>query len=200
MTESRKQMRFATLSDLQALQQQVLEQAERSVSELSLMCAPDKALHILKALKFERLISDPIFGEKLNFIEYLNQLFTYLVCIYAGIDIMKRWPSTVIVINFETQAGFDVASEDGAIVCECFAATSVKSNEKLKKDLQRVSSSGAQQRLVFFHTASFNLDEPYIERMKKQYPDVELCFVPFDGMTQLVEIKNIDEVVEYGVL
>lgn len=39
----------------------------------------NNGIFLLRTLKFERAVSDPLFSYNTNFIEYLNQLFAYMV-------------------------------------------------------------------------------------------------------------------------
>ena len=142
------------------------------------------SLFALKKLRFEKIAADPIFDERMNFVEYLNQMFTYLVCLYAGKEILHRYSPDAVVINFGVQPGYDVASLDGWIICECFAATSVRSNDKLKKDVLRVhKNKNCREKLVYFYSNSADTEQTYIQRMEEQYPDISINSISFEDLT-----------------
>ncbi len=49
---------------------------------------------------------------------------------------MSKCSITECLISFWNLKGLDIISSDGEIICECFAATSPMSNQKLAKDLE----------------------------------------------------------------
>lgn len=88
-----------------------------------------------------------------------------------------------VIINFGTAPGHDVSSYSGTVICECFAATSVKSNEKLKKDILRLHGNPtAKERLVFYYSHNADAKRSYIEKLANQYKDVALWSIPFDAL------------------
>ena len=91
-----------------------------------------------------------------------------------------------VIINFGTAPGHDVSSYSGTVICECFAATSVKSNEKLKKDILRLHGNPtAKERLVFYYSHNADAERSYIEKLANQYKDVALWSIPFDALMPL---------------
>ena len=123
----------------------------------------------LAAIKFQRTVRDAVTGEPVNFIEYLNQTFTGLVCLYAAAQLLGEFPGTELTVNFGTQPGFDVVSADGGIVCECFSAASVRNNGKLKKD----AAPAARRRYVSFYSSADG-GEAFTAGVQERYPDVAL--------------------------
>lgn len=141
-------------------------------------------LPAFKRIRFEKTVTDPLFEEHVNFSEYLNQTFTYLVCLHAGWEILRQFSPGAVVINFGVQPGYDVVSLDGDIICECFAATSVKSNEKLKKDVLRVHQNKvARKKLVYFYSDSADAEQAYIQNLGKQFSDVSINSISFEQLT-----------------
>ena len=95
----------------------------------------EKGLDLLRTLRFGQSGYDPLFEEPTNFIEQTNQCFTYLVCLEAVEHLLKQYSDKSFYVNFGTEAGHDVESADGEIICECFSATAPDSNKKLAKDV-----------------------------------------------------------------
>lgn len=178
-----KQAVFFSVSEVELLRQRLIAQMEESCAVLHRTVSTETPVSALQKIKFEKIISDRVFGEPLNFIEHLNQTFTYLVCLYAARTVLERCAATSITVNFGTHPGYDVTSDGGSILCECFASTSVKSNEKLKKDVLRLHESTlASQKFVFFYSHAGTADTPYIQRLAANYPDVSLCSIPFEEL------------------
>lgn len=172
--------------ELSALRRKILTQMEEGSGRMAELFSTDSALPALKKLRFEKTAADPLFDERMNFSEYLNQAFTYLVCLYADGEILRRFSLGAVVINFGVQPGYDVASPDGGIICECFAATSVKSNEKLKKDILRVhQNKEARKKLVYFYSDSAEAEQAYIQSLGKQFSDVSINSVSFEQLTAI---------------
>lgn len=116
-----------------------------------------------------------MFDERLNFIEYLNQTFTCLVCLCAGEEVLTRFGYPSVTVRFRTAPGYDIEAGSGELIGECFSATSVKSNSKSKSDILRLcADKGAVTRCVFFCSEASEADRSYITRMRLQYPSVRL--------------------------
>lgn len=157
-----KEIVLSSVAEALEMKSRLVRQSEEAVRAVQAIAASKQtAIDTICALKFERVIDDRMFDEKLNFIEYLNQTFTYLVCLTAGVYLLKE--ERPVTIHFGTAAGYDVEAGGGSLVGECFAATSVKSNSKLKNDLLRLQANHvAQEKYVFFYTHSTDADQPYI--------------------------------------
>ena len=179
----RKQVRFFSSAELAGMQRKILQQSEAVIGELKAILWEMPSILAIQKLKFERIAPDGIFGERLNLVEYLNQTMTYLVCLHAGNAMMKRHGLEAVIINFGTQPGYDVESTTGDIICECFAATSVKSNEKLRKDVLRLHKyAAAKERYVYYYSHGAAMETAYVEKLADQYKDVSLCGVSFDAL------------------
>jgi len=132
-----------------------------------------EGIDFLKKVKFEQCGYDPLFEHGTNFIEQTNQTFTYLVCLAAVELLQSKYPTHIFTVNFGTEAGYDVVSEDGSIICECFAATAPDSNRKLELDTYKVyNNKTAAVKYVIYYVA--NSKEKYVENIKRKYNGVEL--------------------------
>ncbi|WP_312648079.1 hypothetical protein [Aminipila sp.] len=131
------------------------------------------ALEFLKKIKFEQCGYDPLFEESINIIEQINQTFTYLVCLKAAEILLSKYPLKRFYINFGTQAGYDVISEDERIICECFAVTSPDSNSKLEMDTKKVSlDTISENKYVIYY--SKNQKPIHVANIKQKYPNVQI--------------------------
>jgi hypothetical protein len=126
------------------------DEAQLKLAEISEKAEP---LDFLYRIKFEGIGCDPFNTQRpLNLIEQVNQTFTYLASFKAA-KMLFSWHSglTSLRMNLGTSSGTDIESDyDGGISAEVFAATSPSSNDKLKKDIEKVSKSHARHKYVFF--------------------------------------------------
>lgn len=179
----KKQVKFTSVLELHELKRAVLLQMDRCTVEMRAVMQSKQAQEILRKIKFQKLIEDHIFDERLNFVEYLNQSFTYLTCIVAAELILTMYPEKNVTINFGTQSGYDVFTEDGDVICECFTVASVKSNEKLKKDVARVhENQQAIKKLVVFYSEDMDAEMDYINKVKRKYVNVEIYGLTFQKL------------------
>jgi hypothetical protein len=122
--------------------------------------------------KYEKLVAEPLSGKQENLIEVINQSMTYIVSIMAVEYLLKIFPDKAFVINWGNVSGYDILSEDGCVICECFAATSYRSNGKLSSDLKRLNKASADYKYEFFY------DKEYTESQHKyyhgKYPDIQI--------------------------
>ena len=126
------------------------EQAQLRITEIS---EEKNAMALMAKLKFERLGYDPLNSSRdLNFIEQLNQTYTYLASLKAAEFIFVRHPNiSSLTLNLGTASGSDIETPDcGGIAAEVFAATHPNSNNKLKKDIEKVSKTAAHYKYSFF--------------------------------------------------
>jgi hypothetical protein len=141
-----------SLADLEEMEQAVLASAQASLAKLQELLARDGGLSALAALKFGEAGCDPLDSSRsLNLVEQLNQSFTYLASIAATAWLFEHHPEHApFILNLGTAPGSDIASQDGAIAAETFAATQPGSNRKLEKDVKKVRGMDAAHRYVFF--------------------------------------------------
>ena len=68
-------------------------------------------------------------------------------------------------LNLGTASGSDIESECGELAGEIFAAVAPTSNQKLKKDINKVLATNARLKFVFFMCPNFELGrQPKLER------------------------------------
>ena len=112
---------------------------------------------MLNALRFELVGRDPLTGEPLNVIEQLNQTFTILVSLRAVEQLIELHPEAGgFQLALGTSSGRDIESvRPDLVAAEVFSATRPTSNQKLKKDLERLRVDPAQHRYIFFAAPGF---------------------------------------------
>lgn len=130
-------------------------------------------LSFFKSIKYEKTVIEPLTGQPENLLEVINQCQTYLVSIMALEYLFAKHSDISFRINFGNVSGYDIESEDGRIIAECFAATSYRSNGKLTKDLKRLAGNQkAIHKYEFFYDTEFtDIHKNYYQ---KQYPDIEI--------------------------
>jgi hypothetical protein len=113
---------------------------------------------LLKALRFELVGHDPLTGEPLNVVEQLNQTFTILVTLRAIERLIELHPEAGgFRLALATSSGRDIESVvPDFVAAEVFSATRPTSNQKLKKDIARLSTDPARHRYVFFASPGFS--------------------------------------------
>ena len=119
---------------------------------------PEQGLDLLFKIKFEPVGRHPMEDRDLNLIEQVNQTFTYLTSfraahilfgLHEGLDDGLR-------LNLGTQSGSDIESiEPGLVAAEVFAAVRPENNRKLCKDMDKIASSGANHKYVFFYSPGY---------------------------------------------
>lgn len=166
-----------SLEQANQLESKIIESCETTKKSIITLISESSGAELLHSLKFYQSGKDPLKERPLNFIEQLNQTFTYLVSIRATKYLLSDFPQfTPYTLNLGTQSGYDIVSRNGEIIAETFAATSPTSNNKLSKDVVRVNSDdGSSHKFVFFYSPS---KYSKLENMKLKYPDVTI--VPID--------------------
>ncbi len=146
-----------SLDEVYELLESVEKAATNSMIALS-EAIPAGDMKALWEMKFNQIGYDPIDGvSRLNLIEQLNQSFTYLATV-KGLEILfERHPDLVpFTINLGTSAGSDIESHKApGVAAEVFAAVTPTNNGKLKKDIEKVSTTDAQNKYVFFISPGF---------------------------------------------
>lgn len=143
---------IATLADVTALEARIRISAVRAIEQLVVVAGLADPLAALAAIKFTRLGCDPLSLDlPFNLIEQVNQTFTYWASCAA-----LRWlfahhlDHAPFLVNLGTANGRDIASADGRIQAEVFAATHPASNDKLRKDAARLREETGVFRYVFY--------------------------------------------------
>ena len=168
-----KKILFSDIKQVEFYREKIINATNKHMDEL---LQSGKNIDFLRKVKFEQSGYDPLFEHETNFIEQVNQTFTYLVCIEAVEYLLIKYPTQKFNVNFGTEAGHDVESENGSIICECFAATNPKSNQKLKLDMQKVSrNEQALKKYVIFFAE--NKELTYVENLRKKYQEIEIIAI-----------------------
>ena len=132
--------------------------AEEAAFKLNDISSYNGSLEFLNEIKFEKIGCDPLDRERpLNFIEQVNQTFTYFASFRASKFLFKQHQNlNSLTLNLGTKSGLDIFSEyDGGIAAEVFAAVNPKNNNKLQKDIEKVSATKAKHKYVFFMCPDF---------------------------------------------
>ena len=111
-------------------------------------------LELLKAVKFEAIGFHPVTGAPLNFIEQVNQTFTYIVALKASRELFRMHPGCgplLLAPGAHAAQELDIMSDSvGLIGAETFSAVSPRNNGKLARDLDKLSKRPERFRYVFF--------------------------------------------------
>jgi len=145
-----------SIDEAEAMRAQLLKGAAATAKWLREFSGDPMAL--LKALRFELVGHDPLSGEPLNVVEQLNQTFTILVTLRAIERLIELHPDAGgFQLALGTSSGRDIESVvPGCVAAEIFSATRPTSNQKLKKDIARLSTDPARHRYVFFASPGFS--------------------------------------------
>jgi hypothetical protein len=111
-------------------------------------------LDLLRQVKFDPVGFHPISHGPLNFIEQVNQTWTFLAALAATRQLLALHPDAGgfrLAPGAEAFQQLDVMSEkEGLVGAETFAAVSPHNNDKLKKDLAKLARRSEKHRYVFF--------------------------------------------------
>lgn len=159
---------FHTKDDILSLVQAVGRSADHAMSRMASFPSGGSSLSALWAMKFTPIGCDPLdTGKPLNFIEQVNQSFTYLATARALELLFELHPELApFTVNLGTTAGSDIESrcQDG-LAAEVFAAVSPTNNRKLAKDIAKVGETSAGLKYVFFMCPGYGrVRQPRMER------------------------------------
>lgn len=122
-------------------------------------------LDLLRRMKFDPVGYHPIEDRSLNFVEQINQTWTFVVALAAARQLLALHPR---VGGFRLAPGahasipLDIMSEaEGQVGAETFAVVSPRNNGKLKADLAKLAQRPEIHRYVFFMSPQF----PNAERL-----------------------------------
>lgn len=145
-----KQQVFATITEVEALEAAVRLAADKALRQIEAAAAGSLArLWELKATPSGYDPLNPV--RPLNFIEQINQSFTYLATAKALRYLLEHYPGFgPFKANLGTASGSDIEARDPVdLAAEVFAATSPASNGKLRRDIEKVSATPARHRFAF---------------------------------------------------
>jgi hypothetical protein len=139
-----------SVAEAETMHAQLMDSAARTAAWLRSFDGEPMAL--LKALRFTTVGHDPLTGAPLNVVEQLNQTFTILVTLRAIERLIELHPEAGgFRLALGTSSGRDIRSVAPALVAaEVFSATHPMSNQKLTKDVARLTDDPARYRYVFF--------------------------------------------------
>lgn len=161
---------FTNKKQVQELREQLLARTQQSIDVL---IAEKQGIELLRSIKFKKDGYDPLLQESTNFIEQVNQTFTYLVSLSAVELLMEKHQGQQFRVNFGTKSGYDIESIDESIICECFAATKPTSNDKLKNDVIRlVSTTTATYKYVIYYVEE--AQQQHVSNLRKKYEEVTI--------------------------
>lgn len=134
-------------------------------------------IEFLRLMKFYSDFGyDPLFEEPTNFLEQINQTWTYLVCLSAVEIFLKKYPDKKFWVTFGNKGGIDVKSDDDCVVCECFATTHPKNNRKLKDEAEKLIGIKAVNKYIIYY--SLNQNSGTYENVKREYPEINIIELP----------------------
>ena len=174
-----KSQSFATAESVAALEAVVTMSASAAAKALNELLIRESPLGVLRRLKFESVGRDPLSDRPLNLIEQVNQTFTYLATFEAVKYLFRIHPASApFTVNLGTASGPDISSSDGSVVAEVFAAVTPNNNQKLSKDLKKLSKVAAAHRYVFYSCIGHAAAElpPH-----KRYPGVTIVSLGMCG-------------------
>jgi hypothetical protein len=119
-----------------------------------------RPLDLLREMKFAPTGVHPVEARPVNFIEQVNQTWTYIVALRAACHLLKLHPDAR---GFQVAPGahmalpLDIMSvEPGLVGAETFAAVHPRNNRKLIRDLAKLAAdSNTQHRYVFFGSPAY---------------------------------------------
>ncbi|WP_201611998.1 hypothetical protein [Psychrobacter immobilis] len=151
------------IEELKQLEQKLYESMDNTLSQISSEITSNSSQTLFSKMKFGGIGFDPLNSNReLNMIEQINQSFTYLASFYALEVLFIEYPELApFRLNLGTAPGSDIESECGELAAEVFAAVAPTSNQKLKKDINKVLQSDAKLKFVFFMCPNFKLGRQF---------------------------------------
>jgi hypothetical protein len=148
-----------TISSHPDLNQHLAAVSDATTKAIAAIAAAGTPEHTLRRMKFEQIGFHPIEGHALNFIEQINQTFTYLVALRATAWLLNRHPDAGgfrLAPGANAALPLDIMSVVPDLVgAETFAAVHPKNNRKLAGDLQKLKMFPHRFRYAFFFAPGF---------------------------------------------
>jgi hypothetical protein len=155
------------IKELEQLEQKLYLSMDKTLLQISSEITSNSSQVLFSKMKFGGIGFDPLNSNRaLNIIEQINQSFTYLASFYALEVLFVEYPELApFRLNLGTAPGSDIESECGSLAAEVFAAVAPTSNQKLKKDINKVLGTDAKLKFVFFMCPNFELGrQPHLEK------------------------------------
>ncbi|MEZ7503006.1 hypothetical protein QO189_11035 [Psychrobacter sp. Arc29] len=155
------------IKELEQLERKLYESMDKTLLQISSDVSLTSSQTLFSKMKFGGVGFDPLDSKRvLNIIEQINQSFTYLASFYALEILFTEYAELApFKLNLGTAPGSDIESECGELAAEVFAAVTPTSNQKLKKDINKVLATDAKLKFVFFMCPNFELGrQPQLEK------------------------------------
>ena len=158
-----KSFTVSNIEELEQFEQKLYESMDKALLQISSEINSNSSQTLFSKMKFGGIGFDPLNSDrKLNVIEQINQSFTYLASFYALEVLFIEYPELApFRLNLGTAPGSEIESECGELAAEVFAAVAPTSNQKLKKDINKVLQSDAKLKFVFFMCPNFKLGRQF---------------------------------------
>ncbi|RVK29522.1 hypothetical protein [Sinorhizobium meliloti] len=127
-------------------------------------------LQMLRQMKFDPVGFHPLARYPLNLVEQINQTWTFTVALLAARQLISMHPEAGgfhLAPGAHASQPLDIMSEvEGSVGAETFAAVTPRNNNKLAKDLAKLSARPEHYRYIFFMSPAFpgNARLPQFER------------------------------------
>ena len=168
-----KQVVFLDRDELAQYKERITKNLQQAKIQLQKLLETCSEFELFEKFKFDKTVPDSLTGDPENLIEVINQNQTYIVSLRAMEYLFNCHPSQTFKLNLGNLPGYDIESLDGTIICECFAATSYQSNNKLNKDLARLyQNSSALIKYQFFYDRKFT--DVVGRNMERKYPGIHI--------------------------
>lgn len=145
---------ISTVWQAEAIEHKVAESGHQVLRSFQAGASAEESLSMLWALKAGSGGLDPIDSTRpLNFIEQLNQSFTYLATARAAKWLLEHHPELgPFLVNLGTSSGPDIAckADPKRLHGEVFAAAKITNNRKLMRDIAYLKRHGSQIQYAFF--------------------------------------------------
>ena len=156
--------KVASLEDIKFHERRIWEQSADTLATVRSFTDQDP-IAFLARLKFGATGKHPIEDRSINFIEQLNQTFTYLTALKAAELLFERHPDcdglTLAPGAYAPkkdcgEVRLDIeSSRPNYIGAETFSAATPKSNRKIHKDLDKMATRTETHRYIFFSSPKF---------------------------------------------
>ena len=149
----------------------IKETSDKTIDNIRDILSTKGSIESLFELKFHQVGYEPVQGYKLNLIEQLNQMFSHIVVFKAVEYLLSIYADQTFTLNIGTTGGYDIVSLDEKIICECFATTSPISNDKIKKDAEKLEkNTTAEKKYIVFY--SYEANETTLANLRGKHPNI----------------------------
>ncbi|RVI93128.1 hypothetical protein CN193_31380, partial [Sinorhizobium meliloti] len=116
-------------------------------------------LQMLRHMKFDQVGLHPLAHYPLNIVEQINQTWTFSVALLAARQLLLLHPEARgfhLAPGAHASQPLDIMSEvEGIVGAETFAAVTPRNNNKLAKDIAKLSARSERHRYIFFMSPEF---------------------------------------------